>query len=90
MKTCFGRFEILFRPQLFFKRGDSLIFKATRIDQGEVIQVRIYIQGKAVHGDETATFHTDRTNLTGFTRHIRIDPHTCSSREPFPFNAIDS
>ena len=90
MKTCFGHFEILFRPQLFLKRSNPFILKAARIDQGEIIQVRIYIQSKAVHGDETAAFHADRTNLTGLSQHLRIDPHACSSCEPLSCNAIES
>ena len=63
--------------------------QATRINQGKVIQIGIYIQCKAMHCHEAAAFHTYGAYFTRSAHSMRLNPDSRRPFKAFPFDSIE-
>ena len=86
----FDLFHLHLVAQLLFQGGDSPVGEPAGIDVSEIIQLRVDIQGKPVHGHETGTAYADRTYFAQRTSGCRLrsllrdcvsEPYARSSRD---------
>lgn len=73
--------------ELALKGGNTLIYKAARVDGVEISEISVDVQGEAVHGDETRAVHSDSAYFSLFGS-TDADPDTGGTLYSLPYYAI--